>query len=219
MNENHLLPNGGWANMQNQALCQPWDMPREMQCRIMEQNYLNFLEVKKKEAIEAIKTREIEEQAKRKADIKELQELRKLDLAILPNGELEIIKEEFGADRRNRANFRVAGYEIFCPLSEEAGRIFHGEFILTMGDKVDILIDIRNMYSREINVKYNGAGLAFGYSHEKETLLRVTLTMQLLSMARKTFLPVVRGWYRDEKGNLKFAFPEDWIWGDVMKYA
>lgn len=219
MDGNHLLPDGRWANMQNQALCQPWDMPWEMQCRIMEQDQLNFLKVKKKAAIEAIKTHEIEERAKRKANIKELQELRKLEVEILPNGEVEIRKEQFGADRKSRANFRVARYEILCPLSEEAGKIFHGEFILTTSDKVNILIDTRNMHSREINVKYNGAGLAFGYSHEKETLLRVTLTRQLLAMAQKTFLPVARGWYRDENGKLKFAFVEDWIWRDVVKYV
>lgn len=191
----------------------------EMQRRLNEKGEEAFLEVEKKRRIKANDVEESIRYAEIRADINSQRELQKTEVIISKEGQIEILKQQFGSDKREKFPFVLSKFFLLRCIGLKQKAILQVVFLNGGGQKVDLYFNMRDMGDREINKKFNEGGIRFGFSYKKETQMRRLLLMKLISMAKEIEIPLSHGWYRDGKGGLHFAFPKDQVWKEVQEYV
>lgn len=199
-----------------------WGNEPEKYCamlqRLTEKGEEAFLEVEKKKRIKEddldikIKTAEL------RADIASQRELQKTEVSISREGQIEICKQQFGADRKERFPFQLSEVVLLHGYGVKNEAVLKTVFEIG-GKKVELYWNMKELGERTINKKFNEGGICFGFSQRKETEIRRLVLSKLLSVAREIELPPFHGWYRDKEGKLHFAFPEDMVWQEVRNYV
>lgn len=152
-----------------------------------------------------------------KEDVRTRRELMKTGFEFEANGVIKISQQMFGGDMKDTPPFRVWDICLLKnPSTDEEILTFLYE--LKTGKSGFIHIDTNQMDERYINQKFNAAGISFGFSHGKETIMRQKLVTNMISIAPVKVLPMSRGWYESE-GRPKFCFPEDYTFEEARKYV
>ncbi len=187
---------------------------QEAKWRLREELESAKVEVQKRAAIEEIISREKERREKNRADTVSLRQLQKTEIVVTVDGKVEIHKELFGGGKVDRPNFQIIEFTQYLLEVEEAYGIFEIVFMCS-GETRKVYLNLANVTSKEVNKKFNRAGICFGFSHGKESELREMLVVKLLSNAPRKRLPAKHGWFRDTDLKLNFAFPTDLTWKEL----
>lgn len=189
----------------------------EARVRLQEETARAQIELAKRAEIEEICTSEKRQRAEDRANIASLRCLQKTEVVLTNDGEVEICKELFGATKTDRSNFRIVNYAILqSQLQDEEKEVLAIEFVCE-GKKKKVFLDTSKLSAKVLNQKFNKAGIHFKFSQRKEAELRENLVIKLQGIAPITVIPESHGWYRDDAGELKFAFPEDQTWEEVKR--
>lgn len=152
-----------------------------------------------------------------RADIASKKELQVTKLCFSETGEIIVHRELFGEDYKGTAPFKIVSANILVCMDPEKPRVLLMEFEVN-DHRVPVFVSLKQWDSRAINIAFNRAGLAFGFSHGKETTMRCELVGCIQKVASVARVPLNHGWYRDEK-EIKFAFPESTTWEEVECYV
>lgn len=171
--------------------------------------------VRKKDCEAVINVNSQEHLCKKKADIAARRELMKTEIFISEGGEIRITRQMFGEELNAKVPFTIKECTVFKTQNRKESilRFMFSDGLKRTGEIyfVDGALD-----DRTINKKFNAAGIRFGHSHEKETMLRQELIVKLISKAEVQYVPLKKGWYI-ENGFYKFCFPEDITFEEVRR--
>ncbi len=189
---------------------------QEAKWRLREELESAKVEVQKRAAMEELITYEKKQREQNRSDIASLRQLQKTEIVVTTEGKVEIHKELFGEGKVDRPNFQIIEFTQY--LLEEAGAygIFEIVFMSTGGVR-KMYLNLANVTSKEVNKKFNRAGIRFGFSHGKESEIREMLVVKLLAIAPVRRLPAKHGWFRDADLKLHFAFPTDLTWKELER--
>lgn len=186
----------------------------EARGRLKEEMVSAQIEITKRATMEEVITYEKMQREKNRSDIASLRQLQKTEIVVTVEGKVEIHKELFGGGKVDRPNFQIIEFTKYLLEGEEAYGIFEIVFMCS-GEIRKVYLNLANVISKEVNKKFNRAGICFGFSHGKESEIREMLVVKLLSSAPRRSLPAKHGWFRDTDLKLNFAFPTDLSWKEL----
>lgn len=171
----------------------------------------------KKDADDEKDIRKAERMSIARANVNMQKELLKTNVEIGTGGEVLIVRQIFGGNLKDEPPFRITSW-VLCKngVNDEAILVFSYE--LAGGRKDVLYIDANNLADRVLNTKFNSGGLRFGFSHAKESMLRLALVVKLIQTAQIRYLPIVHGWYKEE-GKFKYCFPDEYTFEEVKKHV
>lgn len=173
-------------------------------------------EVNRKKAFSQIAVAEATEKVIRRTEIQEVRELNKTETIISRNGQVTIRKKCFGKALEDTAPFQIKDSRIFGNMKQPEKRALCIIYVVD-GREDFLVIPMSQIGGKKALEKFTQAGLSFGYGSKKEKEVREELLNTLVRISAGEDLPESPGWYRTDKGELGFAFPEDMTWERLEK--
>jgi len=187
-----------------------------MQLHVTEATQKAAIEIYKKKAMEDISTQAAAERDKQRADISSRRELQITNVEIQQGGKIRISRELFGDDFIGAVPFTyVQSFMLECSGNENE-KILYVKLSSKDKREIEVYMDPEKLEDHYINKKCNSAGICFGFSHAKETLVRKILIDRVRSLAKPVPLCPKHGWY-EKDGRIGYAFPETCTWEEVKK--
>lgn len=185
----------------------------------LQENKKVGLELKKKVAQMQINLKETEMKEKIKSDVAEQRKLQRTSLFLQKGKDLRVIKEQFGLDLKGRLSIVFVESKIYVPYGEKTENgILYGCFMDEMGREKKIYFLNSECDDSRIRKKFKKSGIMFGFSFQKETEIKNIIIQEMRNQADVQELPRCSGW-NEINGQIKFVFPEELTWKEVLQYA
>ncbi len=175
-------------------------------------------DVNRKKAFSQIAVAEATEKVIRRAEIQEGRELNKTEIIVSRNGQVTVRKKCFGKALDDAAPFQITSSRIFSNMKQPEKRALCIVYVVD-GREDFLVILMSQIGGKKALEKFTQAGLSFGYGSKKEKEVREELLNTLVRISAGEDLPESPGWYRTDKGELGFAFPEDMTWEKLEENA
>lgn len=187
----------------------------QMNIQIQEAREKADIEVGKTYALESIRTDARIEREKRKADIQSCRELQKTNIVISKDGRLIICREQFGEDKKEAIDFRLAEGSCILNCEEKGEKVLRAFFCSNCGQERELLLPLSQADERTIERKFTALGIGFGFSRKKNRELLVKLIQVLVSSLPSAELPLKCGWRKRGNGKWEYISPEILTWEDI----
>lgn len=186
----------------------------------LQENEKVHLELQKKVVQMQINLKETEAKEKIKSDVAEQRKLQMTSVVIQKGKKIRVIKEQFGPDLEGTLSYAFVESKIYVPYGEKTENgILYVCFTDEMGrgeKKIYFLLsECDDSYIRK---KFRKSEIILGFSPQKETEIKNIIIKEICNQADVQELSRCSGW-NEINGQIKFVFPEELTWKEVLKYA